>query len=77
MAKRKDECYFCKRRICFERIVSFEDFGATYDEVACPDHVRRLEKHSDIIAPGVKKLYISSIGGLKRGEMGAFRTYEK
>lgn len=65
---RKDQCYFCTSRKCYSRIVSVNDDGKTYDEVACPRHVHDLEMHSDNNAPGVMKYFISSTGCLKRGE---------
>lgn len=73
MSKRKDECYFCKKRKCNHRIVSSDDLGKTFDEVSCDGHVRALERHSDIKAPGIMKLYISSTGQLKRGDMSPFK----
>ena len=65
---RKDQCLFCKSRKCNTRIVSSEDNGKTYDEVACTRHSADLHKHSDVSAPKVMKLFISSTGALKRGE---------
>lgn len=73
MAKRKDECFFCKRRKCNDRIVSSEDYGKTFDEIACSNHIRTLEGYSDVKAPGIIKLYISSTGQLKRGDISPFR----
>ena len=68
MKKRKDECLFCTSRSCYERVVSAEDDGKIYDEIACIKHVKGLHKHSDEKAPGVKKNFISCTGRLKRGE---------
>lgn len=64
---RKDQCLFCTSRNCYTRIVSSDDNGATYDEVACSRHSDALYSHSDKIAPGVMKLFISGIGREKRG----------
>ena len=64
--KRSDECLFCTKRKCHERVVS-TDGGWTYDEVACMDHVIMLHHHSDKAAPGVRKHFISSTGNQKRG----------
>jgi len=65
---RKNQCLFCTSRKCGTRIVSTEDNGKTYDEVACDRHSADLHKHSDIVAPKVMKLFMSSTGVLKRGE---------
>ncbi|WP_312093408.1 hypothetical protein [Aminipila sp.] len=65
---RKDQCFFCHSRACYDRIVSSVDNGKTYDEVACRRHITDLEKHSDEKAPKVMKLFVSSTGKQKRGE---------
>lgn len=62
--KLKNECLFCRSRFCYERVVS-EDMK--YDEVACMKHVKDLHKHSDIVAPKIMKVFISSTGIQKRG----------
>ena len=62
--KRKNECLFCTSRSCYERVVSGDK---TYDEIACPTHLKDLYKHSDLKAPGVLKNFISSTGKLRRG----------
>jgi hypothetical protein len=67
MKKRKDECLFCTIRSCYERVVSSDDAGKTYDEISCPTHLKDLHKHSDLQAPGIMKYFISSTGKLKRG----------
>jgi hypothetical protein len=64
--RRVDQCLFCNRRACYERVVSSRDNGAAYDEVACLDHIKELHKHSDRL-PGVMKHFISSTGKQKRG----------
>lgn len=69
MKKRKDECLVCKKRKCYERVVSSDDNGKTYDEIACFAHIFNLHKHSDITAPGVIKYFISSCGKQIRGEV--------
>ena len=65
---KKDQCLFCHSKACYSRIVSSEDNGATYDEIACRKHALDLDKHSDDKAPKVMKLFISSTGKLKRGD---------
>lgn len=76
MAKRKDECLFCKSRKCGERVVSVDDKGKTYDEISCEKHADDMNKDSDIKAPKVMKLFISSTGRLKRGDISVFDKYE-
>lgn len=65
---RKNQCLFCTSRKCNTRIVSTDDNGKTYDEVACCKHSADLHKHSDTVAPKVMKLFMSSTGVLKKGE---------
>ncbi|MFZ2950930.1 MAG: hypothetical protein WA003_15760 [Desulfuromonadaceae bacterium] len=67
MKRRSDQCLFCHRRACYERVVSSRDNGAAYDEVACDAHRAELYAHSDKLV-GVKKHFISSTGKQKRGE---------
>lgn len=67
MKKRIDECLICNKRKCCERVVS-SDGGWTYDEVACRDHITLLHRHSDEVAPGVLKHFISSTSKMKRKE---------
>ena len=59
---------FCSSRSCYERVVSSEDNGQTYDEIACYKHAKELHRHSDKKAPGVMKFFISSTGKQRRGE---------
>lgn len=39
-----DECLFCRSRRCYVRI---HTANGLYDEIACRDHARDLERHSD------------------------------
>jgi len=75
--KRKDECLFCSSRSCYTRIVTSEDKGKLYDEIACPNHVFELEKHSDETVPKVMRIFASSTARLKRGDMTIFESYNK
>lgn len=77
MKKRKDECLFCTSRSCFDRVVSSEDDGNAYDEIACMDHIQDLYKHSDKTVPGVMKIFASSTGQVKRGDMSIFKSYKE
>jgi hypothetical protein len=63
MAHRKDECAFCRSRTCYARIVA-----ADFDEVACLDHMRDLERHADRVLAGQKRRHIVSSAPLRRGE---------
>jgi len=64
--KATNECLFCGSRFCYERVVSSQDNGATYDEVSCHRHIKELHKHSDEKAPGVMKSFVSSTGGIQK-----------
>ena len=68
--KRKDECLFCNKRMCYTRIVRIEK--PYYDEVACGNHINELEKHADETLGGkgskVYRHHISSTGQVKRGD---------
>lgn len=65
---RKDKCLFCTSRRCYERVVSINDNGKIYDEIACRNHFNELHEHSDEKAPGVMKLFQNSTDLLKRGQ---------
>lgn len=65
---RTDQCKFCRSRKCNSRIVSSEDNGKTYDEVACSKHSSQLDKHSDEVAPKIMKLFISGTGTYEHGD---------
>ena len=65
---RKDQCFKCNSRGCYCRVVSSEDDGLSFDEVACINHVEELYRHSDEVLPDVMKYFISSTGKLKRGD---------
>ena len=70
MAKRKDECLFCKSRACYTRIVRLEE--PEYDEIACRSHTLDLERHSDTMLGtrnGVMRHHISGTARQKRGEI--------
>jgi len=77
MTKRKDECLFCTSRKCYERVVATEDNGKLYDEIACIKHVDELYKHSDETVPKVMRIFSSSTGRVKRGDLGIFESYKE
>jgi len=62
------QCYKCRSSKCYDRVVSSEDNGKTFDEVACSKHKDELYKYSDEVAPKIMKWFITSTGGVKRGE---------
>lgn len=68
MAKRKDECLFCRSRRCNNRVISSVDNGETYDEIACSRHRRDLDNHADRTYTGMK-IYMETTGAYKRGEL--------
>lgn len=74
MAKRKDECLFCRSRKCPERIVTLKDKGQLYDEIACIKHVKELYKHSDETVPKTMRIFSSSTGNQQRGDMQIFES---
>lgn len=57
-------CAFCRSYACYERV--FTRDGA-FDEVACRRHIKELQKLSDIMLPGVSKVFSSSTGPQSRG----------
>jgi hypothetical protein len=52
-------------------VVSSEDGGKLYDEIACQKHGEELYKHSDEKAPGVKKIFAETTGVYFRGDAAA------
>ena len=64
--KRKDECLFCRSRTCHNRIVSYLDNGASFDEIACDIHEKDLYA-MDWIQHN-KFCHIMKVGRVKRGE---------
>lgn len=60
---RADQCLFCNSRNCHVRI-----FGNGYDEVACRQHVKNLERHKDETRPGLLITHQSSTAKLRRGK---------
>lgn len=65
MTKRKETCLFCKSRKCNHRIVTPD---LRYDEIACIDHVRKLEKHADAMLNGAIRMNLDSTWRVGRGE---------
>lgn len=58
------QCLFCKRHKCVDRICT-PNLG--YDELACAEHVRDLERHADATLGGVRRRHVSGTGKLRRG----------
>ena len=46
---RSDACFQCGSRKCYTRI--WTESSPLFDEVACPDHGRDLERHADAALP--------------------------
>jgi len=68
MKKRIDECFKCSKRKCRTRIVTPD---MKYDELACNDHIRDLELHTDNVLGkdrGVMRHHISSTAQQHRGQ---------
>lgn len=65
--KRIDECFKCSKRKCRTRIVTND---LKYDELACDEHIRDLELHTDNVLGknnGIMRNHISSTAQLHRG----------
>lgn len=66
--KRKDECQFCKSRLCDKQI--YRDEEPKYDEVYCDKHCDEAEMACDEILGNGKRIFRhhrSSTGKLSRG----------
>lgn len=66
--KRKNECFRCTSRRCYNRIVTSD--GPVFDEIACVSHSNELCLYSDKILgnPGYLRTHITNTGGVRRGE---------
>lgn len=70
MKKRKDECQFCSRRKCYNRILRTEE--PKYDEVYCYEHAKEAHKACNEylgVGNGVMRSYINNTGGCRRGDL--------
>lgn len=68
-------CAFCDNRNCKERV--FSENGI-FDEVACRKHLSYLHRLSDIMMPGVVKVFSSSTDGQRRGNArAAFQEFKR
>ena len=68
--KRKDECLFCSKKSCYNRIVRLAE--PKYDEIACGNHILELEKHSDEalgVKNGIMRYHISGTSKQCRGKI--------
>jgi len=61
--RRTDECLFCRSRRCHVRI---HVENGMFDEVACSEHVRDLERHADRHLGRIEKVHVSSSSPLRR-----------
>ena len=63
----RNRCKFCKSTNCRMRIVTE---GLEFDEIACSQHIRQLEKFADDVLgnPGIVRRHISSSSRLIRAK---------
>lgn len=64
-----NECFKCKSRFCANGIISTNDFGKQFNEIACPKHVDDLYDYADEVLGsynGVFRKHISTTGCLSR-----------
>lgn len=72
MSKVPNECFKCKSRFCSNGIISIEDNGKKFNEIACDKHIKDLEKKANEVLGkdnGVMRLSVSTISGLSRRTM--------
>lgn len=64
-----NECFKCKSRFCDNGIISTNDFGKQFNEIACPKHTDDLYSYADEVLGsnnGVIRKHISTTGNLSR-----------
>lgn len=64
-----NECFECKSRFCADGIISINDFGKQFNEIACPKHVDDLYAYADEVLGsynGVFRKHIITTGSLSR-----------
>ena len=67
--KRSNECFKCRNRFCANGIITTEDNGELFNEIACPKHTGDLYDYADEVLGknnGVYRLHISTTGTLSR-----------
>lgn len=69
LTKITNECFKCKNRFCSVGIISCDDNGNAFNEVACAKHTDDLYKEADRILGkdnGVMRLHVSTTSTLSR-----------
>lgn len=64
-----NECFKCRNRFCSTGIISTDDNGEAFNEIACSKHTDDLYKQADKVlgkGNGVMRMHISSTGILSR-----------
>lgn len=64
-----NECFKCRSRFCSNGIISSDDDGEAFNEIACNKHVEDLEKYADEVLGknnGVFRMHSSITGTYSR-----------
>ena len=67
--KPSNECFKCRNRFCANGIITTEDNGELFNEIACPKHTDDLYSYaSEVIGNnnGVDRLHVGTTGTLSR-----------
>ena len=67
--KRSNECFKCRNRFCANGIISTEDNGELFNEIACSKHTDDLHDYANAVLGknnGNLRLHISTTGTLSR-----------
>ena len=67
--KRSNECFKCRNRFCANGIISTEDNGELFNEIACSKHTDDLHDYANAVLGknnGISRLHISTTGTLSR-----------
>ena len=70
--KLSNECFMCRNRFCSNGIISCDDNGKAFNEIACAKHTDDLYAKADEVLGsknGAKRLHISSSSVLTRKKM--------
>lgn len=64
-----NECFKCRSRFCSNGIISSDDDGEAFNEIACPKHTDDLYKYADEVLGknnGVFRMHCSTTGTYSR-----------
>lgn len=64
-----NECFKCRSRFCSNGIISSDDDGEAFNEIACPKHTDDLYKYADEVlgsGNGVMRMHLSTSSILSR-----------